>query len=40
MAYRKPMSKSGSKRHFRKNNATKKINHVAGRMGSRGGIRL
>lgn len=39
MAYRKAMSRSHSKKNFRRNNTQKKINHVATR-GMRGGIRL
>lgn len=39
VAYRKSMSRRGSKRHFRKNTKVKSINHV-GAMGNRGGIRL
>lgn len=39
MAYRKSMSKSHSKRTFRRGVPSKKINHMP-RMGMRGGIRL
>jgi hypothetical protein len=36
---RKQMSRSGSKRSFRKGTAVKKVNHKTA-MGRRGGIRL
>lgn len=39
MAYRRKMTRGGSKKHFRKNNKTKAINMIP-RMGMRGGIRL
>lgn len=39
MAYRKSLSKSSSRKKFRKSTGSKKINHVT-RMGARGGIRL
>lgn len=37
MAYRKSMSRSGSRKNFRRNTPSRKVNH---KMGSRGGIRL
>lgn len=39
MKYRKSMSRSGSNKNFKRNLASKKINHVQAR-GMRGGIRL
>lgn len=39
MAYRKSMSRGGSRKNFKKNLASKKINSSNGR-GMRGGIRL
>lgn len=39
MAYRKSMSKNHSRKNFKNNLASKKINHVRAR-GQRGGIRL
>jgi len=39
MSYRKKMSYQGSRKNFRRNNVSKKINHIP-RLGSRGGIRL
>ncbi|QXP08584.1 MAG: hypothetical protein [Arizlama microvirus] len=39
MSYRSKMSSSGSKKNFKKNAGTKKINHGSPRI-MRGGIRL
>lgn len=39
MAYRKSMGAKHSRKNFRKNTTSKKINHIQGR-GMRGGIRL